>query len=399
MKIGLKSFLMTGLVLGLVLSMNTVYYAEVESKTPKYLILGMIFLFSTVLLILSVYKLFLLKKSLRSLILFYIFYLLLSVILVYSSLSVGHFGSSNLFMLVLFPILIAPTVYLERVINSVVLFKIYETIVVILSVVSLFFWGLAMIGFSTNMMRQISWGTVYPVNGFFNIHFLAQDSVSFFGMNLIRNTGLFVEAPMYSFILSIAVLSHLFITSTNKWMSVKLLIWGITIFTTTSTTGLLLFIFAVFVRFVMDLNGIKKILLMILVPVLLFVAVLVIRAKVQSMSGSVNIRLNDFYAGFQAWKEKPFFGHGISDISSIKNYMDISRTVIGGNDGFSSGFMEMLVGGGGFFAFFWGVVPFLKYGMTNKINASFAFLLFVLLMVTIVDKTYLFVYLLVFMIL
>ncbi len=59
----------------------------------------------------------------------------------------------------------------------------------------------------------------------------------------------------------------------------------------------------------------------------------------------------------------------------------------------------MLVGGGGFFAFFWGVVPFLKYGMTNKINASFAFLLFVLLMVTIVDKTYLFVYLLVFMIL
>lgn len=399
MQISLKKFLITGLALSLILSMNTVYYDEIDSSVPKYLILSGVISFSIVLTLVSIYHIIQTGTKLKGLLIFYLAYTLLSVLLMYFSTLNGGFGGKNLITLIIFPLLIAPSVYWGKANHSIAFFKSYESLVILLSYLSLAGWLLAMIGVSTNMTRQISWGTDYSVNGYFNLHFLSQNSVSFLGLSVIRNTGLFVEAPMYSFVLSVALLSHLFITKTDKWADFNLLILGVTILTTTSTTGVLVLVLAVFLRLALSLNGLKKFLLIGLAPVALFVVALVIQAKMQSMSGSVNIRLNDFYVGFQAWKERPFFGHSILDTSSIKNYMDVERTIIGGNDGFSSGFMEMLVAGGGFFACFWGIVPFWKYGLQSVKNAMFACLLFVLLLVTIIDKTFLFMYLLVFMVL
>lgn len=66
------------------------------------------------------------------------------------------------------------------------------------------------------------------------------------------------------------------------------------------------------------------------------------------------------------------------------------RLSVGGNDGFSSGIMEMLAGGGIFLFVLWVIVQFYDFAKGNINRSSVAVLILVLLMVTIIDQTYLF---------
>ena len=111
MQISLKKFLITGLALSLILSMNTVYYDEIDSSVPKYLILSGVISFSIVLTLVSIYHMIQTGTKLKGLLIFYLAYTLLSVLLMYFSTLNGGFGGKNLITLIIFPLLIAPSVY------------------------------------------------------------------------------------------------------------------------------------------------------------------------------------------------------------------------------------------------------------------------------------------------
>lgn len=66
------------------------------------------------------------------------------------------------------------------------------------------------------------------------------------------------------------------------------------------------------------------------------------------------------------------------------------RLSVAGNDGISSGIMEMLAGDGIFLFVLWVIVPFYDFAKGNINRSSVAVLILVLLMVTIIDQTYLF---------
>ncbi|MCD7816233.1 MAG: O-antigen ligase family protein [Bacteroides sp.] len=225
-----------------------------------------------------------------------------------------------------------------------VLYK-YENIVIIVAVVSLFFW---LFGSTLGIIH--STGTVYStwtgndtvktVPTYYNLYFETQ-SLS----GVIRNTAIFTEAPMCNFHLCIALLVELFCKSKHSKFKCAILI--VTVLTTISTTGWCMLVIALFAKYVFSNNtkGLWKMVRLIIVPIALIIASIVLQTlvldKLETSSGS--IRIDDFVAGFEAWKTNPIFGAGYGNSGYVKKFMSSFRS---NNQGFSNSPMQILYQGG-----------------------------------------------------
>lgn len=249
--------------------------------------------------------------------------------------------------LVLFPLLI----HLLRAKNEHLhLFRAFTNVMTIMAIASLVLWILGPImGYiQPNCVIDSvwsQWGKNTQTVGYDNLLFLAQtqDAVAFNGF---RNTGIFVEAPMYAYALTIALLFELFFQ--ERVRIVICIVLCITILSSISVTGIAVAAIAVAMAIINHLRLSQKIdrrirYAVAIAIVLAAIAVAAVLIWRKSVSGSGVTRIDDFLAGFLAWLPTPIFGNGFDSYIAIRTHMASFRM---NNPGFSNSlFWELFQGG------------------------------------------------------
>lgn len=234
----------------------------------------------------------------------------------------------------------------------------YSDVVYLIAVLCILFW---IFGTTLRMLQptgtvfttwtsNIARGATKAVKTYFNIYFEAQT----YGMNeaigivtninLMRNTGFFTEAPMFSFVLVLAVLIELFIKKESNYLRCGVLIAAV--LTSFSSIGYILILLAVFSKYYLGhQTNIRKVIKFFSAPVIAAIGILVISFLVESKlgTGSGAVRVDDFRAGFLAWKDSPVFGNGFGNVGSYQKYMSSFRR---NNIGLSNSLMLILSYGG-----------------------------------------------------
>ncbi|ENZ13516.1 hypothetical protein HMPREF1090_02720 [[Clostridium] clostridioforme 90A8] len=228
----------------------------------------------------------------------------------------------------------------------------FTNIVLVIAAVSLFFWV-----FGSLLGRIPSTGSLYTtwtddgslkkVRSYYGIYFETQ-SGTFFGLTvnrILRNTAIFTEAPMASFVFFLAFLYELLMREKLDWK--RCVILAAAVISTISTTGVSTLIIAIGLRYVFTRSKTKGGLsLKLFILPMAFVVALValsflLEQKLGTSSGSV--RVDDFAAGYKAWMDAPLFGNGYGNTASYKQYMSSFRSH---NQGFSNSLMQVLAYGG-----------------------------------------------------
>lgn len=227
----------------------------------------------------------------------------------------------------------------------------YTSIVLVIAAISLFFWVLgSTLGYisPTGYLYSTWTGSDIPkkVTSYYDIYFETQ-SVTFFGLTgkMVRNTAIFTEAPMASMIFSTAFLAEVLMQEKLNWKRCAILMAAV--LSTISTTGYMVVIVAVGLRYVLTRQGTRvgHLLKMILFPTAFVVGLVILNfligQKLGTSSGST--RADDFLAGYKAWINAPLFGNGYGNYDMIEKYMSYFRR---SNTGFSNSPMLVLAYGG-----------------------------------------------------
>lgn len=383
-------------------SMNSVYWNSINN-TYKYLIV-LVFYSCIILTFIISLVFFYHKKSVNFMILMkkiLLFLLPISIIFV-ANVTTRNLTIIDLTDYFIMPCLLMTVFYYYFVQNLLtdlmIYFRKFVTSYAVLSLIiyiALFF---KIINF--NMSIPIEWGWIRSVNGVYGILFNTQGNLNLFGISLLRNSGVFSEAPMYGLVLIIALMIFLFIEQPHQIFSPTLVILMVTIITTVSATGILVGILAVGLYLLPKLreSKISSIVVAFFIFIGTFFAYNLLLDKFQTSTQSVSIRLDDFLAGFNAWKNRPIIGYGfIEGRLRIKDFMQGSRVILGGNSGYSNGLFMGLVTVGlvGMLVFL--IIPIIKYSMKSYYNFCFSICLLVSLNNIIFFGTYLYMVIIFFM--
>ena len=220
------------------------------------------------------------------------------------------------------------------------LFRKVVKVMVVISCISLFFWifGSTFKMITPTGVALFEWGTVNEVSSYFNIYFETQ-YVDWLGIDFFwRNTAIFVEGPMMSLTLIIAITLIYYFDDIWHIATWKKFILAFAIITSFSVTGY--FILWGFV--VLKLYRSKKfraIMIVMLIPLSLY-AIQVMMDMKQS-TGSYSLREDDYYVGFITWLQNPIFGWGFNNWEALQANMK-GRA----NDGFSNSIFSVLTQGG-----------------------------------------------------
>lgn len=229
------------------------------------------------------------------------------------------------------------------------MYEALENIIIVIAIVSLVFWVFgSLLGIvHPNGIEYTTWsvnGNEVAINKYYNLYYETQVQ-NLFGLKVVRNSAIFNESPMSCFMFCFGLLVELFKKEKTDFKKVILL--GIAVISTFSTTGYVIMILAVFVRYMLSQshNQLTAVLRYAAVPVVLIALVLIIEQLLQSKfdTNSGNARLDDFVAGFRAWMDHPLMGNGYSNSTSIMQYMSTSRM---NNTGFSNSLLQILAYGG-----------------------------------------------------
>lgn len=220
----------------------------------------------------------------------------------------------------------------------------------------------------------MKWGGERAIPSYYNLQFVTQN-INIFGINIIRNTSIFTEAPMYSLNLSIALAIQM-MSNPSKNSFIKKLILVITIITTTSTTGIIIATELVFFKILLQKSNkrIVKITKSIWFPIICIIlfSVTAFFYDFRSETNSYSIRMDDYKASYQAWLEHPIVGNGYGSIEEIEEYMSGFRM---NNTGLSNSILVLLAQCG----IYWGIIyiiPFILamvYGMKNQKSSVIIF--------------------------
>ena len=204
-------------------------------------------------------------------------------------------------------------------------FSIFENIVVVLAAISLvFYFGGVVFNIIPGLsMQYYNNGWWYSGTNYFYLHFVNNwQTQTIFGTTFVRNIGIFMEAPSFSYVLLIAFWSTLFKHRTIRKRRVILL--TVTLITTFSTKGLILgalLFFAFMYSRASDKARFWRRVRWILLPIIAltiggFVIYVLATKVLQSADemGSWAIRLSDVYAAFTTWLDFPLFGCGFLNL-------------------------------------------------------------------------------------
>lgn len=371
MKINLMNIVDTLLLLLIIIKTNSIYlYIGVENKLNFYLIvvITIAVLFEVISGRLSLQYL---KKMLLVIVLY--FFAIIINILVSASVISSNILTYYFIVVPLMLILVMYKYYKKTLTNFLAIFV---RIVLILAVISLLFWCF---GSVLNIIKPTnyvvsSWSGGQVTTSYYNLYFETQNTL-FLGYKMIRNSGIFAEAPMWSLLLSVALIFQELLLKHSTRIFVLLML---TILTTASTTGFFIAGSLLIYKVINQKRSWFKYINLTSIPVLIFTLVKVWGEK--SDSASASIRYDDYVAGFLAWKNHFIFGSGLSSgIRAIESYMD---TTIRSNLGYSNSFFVILAQGGIILGmlYFYPVVSVLLKRFSS--NAKMLALLFIILIFT-----------------
>lgn len=296
--------------------------------------------------------------------------------------------TSFVYYFVLFPIFMMILQMYYDVNEIANLIRKFVRIIFLLAICSLLFWLIGSVFhiISPTVYVLNYWNGGGIVEGYYNLHFEAQ-KIEIFGAILVRNTGIFAEAPMWSLVLSLALIFQTL--HIKKW---NFTTWTliITIMTTTSTTGVyiigLIFLYVLFSK----TSGVKRCVSSLVILAIIYCFSILWDNK--SGTGSATIRFDDYKAGFLAWQESPIWGLGISDgLRAIEQHMD--RTVRY-NLGYSNSFFVVLAQGGIMLIsyYFYPVIKIILNKFSSNDLKFSALLIIFLMLTTIFTETYMFLF-------
>lgn len=385
--IGVLEFFLCTMI---ILSFRTVWMYT-ESQTISRLITIGVFL-SIFLLIMGYIVFFKTSVRVNDLSIF-----LLIVFSVLTTMTISEIGGNGLMPirhLAYFSLLI--TLFLSyrlKRLNSIV--RKFVLVSCILAASSLFFWILAILGVPTNSTLLISWSSQFyaPIKGFLGIFYFSQDFTSFLGLYLPRNTAIFTEAPMCSFVFCLALLFDTFIVPKQKksYLEPKQFLLMAAIISTTSTTGIMIVVLTIAAVLFKNvkINALVVILGLIIVIAVLFILWQLFLVKTTENSDSVNLRFDDIQAGTKAWLLHPIFGNGLEQTMVYLPFIQGTRVLDNGNTGFSSGLFQILMTGGLFYFSVIFLIPLMRMFRMNRNYLFLALLFLVMLLNTVIYDTYL----------
>lgn len=220
-------------------------------------------------------------------------------------------------------------------------------VISVIAGISLICWlvfSICRIGSPTQYL-QIDWGASRKIPAFWGIYFETQ-SIKVFGNEVIRNSGIYAEAPMFSFILSFNLVSRLFILKQHLIHNIVLVLAMLSTLTTTATLILLIAGFATLLLKIND--GWLLTISLLVVGMVVAMTVYFVLTQKFSAGDSLKIRLDDIQAGIKDWYRHPLTGNGIGNFESLINEMNPARTQFAttAEIGYSSGFFQVLALGG-----------------------------------------------------
>lgn len=296
-----------------VISMQTVYTKQVGKNFELYFtIVSMLFLLS---LIVIKYNEVSISKDMFNVMFF-------SNTLLFCTLGFRLFFAMDINLKANVSIVLLFTIFFDLILiyfstgkSSILLFiKDTSLVIFILAVISLFFFIFAQnLGIiSPNKTIQIVWGGNQEISSWFGIHFNPQGS-SYNGFIHGRNTGIFVEPPQYAFMLCYALISELFIN--KKKSIIRVLILLVTIYTTVSTTGIIVTLLSLGAKLYIykPKNKFLKYLKWFLSPllvILLFLMIFGIYKEKMNFGNSAAIRSNNNKVAWMNFLKSPLIGMG-----------------------------------------------------------------------------------------
>ena len=402
----IENFLEMIVALTLILDCNSIWAKQIMPKGNSLLFYVSIFLlFIIVVKDILKDKYILLKNKklfLRTALTIVIIDLISFIFILFNNFNSGSFVLKFILLFNLFVILLV-TKSISGNLNDL-LIKI-SNIICFFALISLilYFLGFVLKIISPNLQVLLNWGDERYVNSYYNLLYETQ-YFSIFGMRLVRNTGIFTEAPMYAFLLIIALTVQLFFyeVKPNKTKISILVITTITTFSTIGIGSLSLLIILYFLN-QMKTGDYKKILknkVVIFIMACSFIlSAAFIYQKIEASRdkmGSYSIRMDDFKVGIEVWKKNKIFGAGYENYDFFKQHVD--KSLRGTDIGGSSGIMHIMMHGG-IWLLMLNVVPYLLciyVSFKNKDNKNIIiYLLFLgLLLVTAVQYTFITIYLL-----
>lgn len=268
-----------------------------------------------------------------------------------------YFNGENLtlffriFILIFIPFIVYSIYLLKNNKLSNILIKI-SNVIIVLAIISLIFYILASVLniISPNAQITLEWGYTRTVPSYYHLYYNTQ-WLYLGGVKLFRNTGIFTEAPMYSFCLCIALSIQLFIKQNTDKKNIAVLL--VAVLSTLSTTGIVVG-FGSFVLYLLYKRtnnfiyaGIKIIIFPLIVMIFVSISAYFIMDKINGSNnkyGSFSARIDDFRVGIEAWKKHKIVGHGFDRHDITQTYM--SRNIREGDMGGASGLMMVLPQGG-----------------------------------------------------
>lgn len=310
-----------------------------------------------------------------------------SIVILISIINFSKFTINNiLYYFINFPLLLV-IILLLREQNKLQAWLInLINITALLAVISLFFWILVsnfnVISPTDYLINKWSDGGL--VVSYYNMYFETQ-KIEIMDNVIVRNSGVFAEAPMWNLILSIALMIQTLFLRRNDY---KTLILVLTILSTVSTTGVYIIGLIIAYKIIFEVSGWRKYITLILVPILVLGLSFIWENK--SETASASIRFDDYKAGIQAWFDNIFFGSGfLNGLRVIESYMD---TTIRANLGYSNSLFVILAQGG-IILFILYLLPMFLILLNRKYSYDlkfFVFLLLVILSTAIFIDTYMF---------
>ncbi|WP_448279513.1 hypothetical protein [Clostridium perfringens] len=334
------------------------------------------------------------KLILKTLILSSLLFLYNFIFLIFTPSKVG----ANGFIIMFGFILVMLTIYYIDKFNNDnwngLILKI-SNIIFILATISLVFFVfssiLKLINPTSNFL--LKWGIEREIPSYYNLYYETQ--VIKLGNNLIpRNTGIFMEAPIYNFVLSTSLIIELFLDNIGKFRNVKIVIILITILTTLSSTGIIVLTLILLFWFYFN-NGInlfnklknnifvkrdrKYIIITIFTLIIFLIVVLlgIILLYSKRNSESLLLRIDDYKVVFRSLKDSFLIGHGYwTTTDQVVKYSSFNRI----NDavGLSTGIGQILIDGGIYLAFMY-FFPFVYMIIHCIKNKKYKFLLSIII--------------------
>lgn len=209
----------------------------------------------------------------------------------------------------------------------------------------------------------VDWAYARETKNYFNLCFYHQmERIPLLGWDVVRNTGIFPESPMYNIFLNSALYTELFLRNKTQWL--KCAVFTLTICTTIGTLGILLCVVGWTIKLfsIIKRSRFKYLAYIILLSAVIIGGIL-IQQKWYYGNSSFFTHIDDFAAPVKAWKERPILGCGYDDESFIQNFMSSFRR---DNLGLSNSVGIVLAEGGIFFFLFY-LLPFL-FQMINGIK-------------------------------